>query len=214
MQAHQCLIESHYLPSAAFLSIFKKYESVIIDGHENYQKGSYRNRAYILGPNGPQRLSVPLRKGKHEQQPIREVQISYDEPWHRQQWKSIMTAYGNAPYFEYYKSELKSLIISKHETLFELNMKALIWLCNKMGLPEQQTEISTNFYDKVPPGIADLRNTIRPGEDVELDWFRQLQYPQVFESRFGFVPQLSGLDLLFCLGPASGIYLEQCILPS
>lgn len=213
MQAHQCLIECHYLPSIAFLCIFNKYERVIIDAHENYQKGSYRNRTYILGPNGPHRLSVPLCKGKHEQQPISEVLISYDEPWHRQHWKSIMTAYGNSPYFEYYKSELKSLIISKHKTLFELNMKAIKWLCKNMGLPEQSPDISTSFYETVPIVTTDLRDAIRPGEDVKLGWFRPVKYAQVFESRYGFIPQLSGLDVLFCLGPASGMYLEQCILP-
>jgi hypothetical protein len=53
----------------------------------------------------------------------------------------------------------------------------------------------------------DFREVIRakhPQEDAE---FEVRPYWQVFQHRYGFQPNLSILDLLFCMGPESVFYL-------
>ncbi|MBK6995246.1 MAG: WbqC family protein [Lewinellaceae bacterium] len=92
------LLETQYLPSIAWCSAVWQEKLVALDAAEHYQKGSLRNRCHIAGPNGPQRLSIPLIKGKHQQTPIRGVRISYEIPWQRQHWRTIKTVYGNAPF--------------------------------------------------------------------------------------------------------------------
>ena len=87
----------YYLPPVSWCAAAWNSEAIVVEACENYQKGSLRNRCFIAGPNGVQRLSIPLEKGKHRQMPIRDVRIAYDEPWQRQHWRSISTAYGNAP---------------------------------------------------------------------------------------------------------------------
>ena len=89
-----CLVEIQYLPPIPYMALFVQYDTVTIEAHENYQKGSYRNRAYILSPQDKQLLSVPLLKGKHQQMPITEVKIAYHMPWYSQHWHAIQTAYG------------------------------------------------------------------------------------------------------------------------
>ena len=39
--------------------------------------------------------------------------------------------------------------------------------------------------------------------------FQIVKYPQVFEEKTGFIPNLSVLDLIFCVGPQAGFVLEQ-----
>jgi hypothetical protein len=68
------------------------------------------------------------------------------------------------------------------------------------------TEVSeTSEYKKEYP--LDYRN-ISP----KTDWDKDLKfepYIQVFDSKHGFIPRLSILDLLFNLGPASEAYLNK-----
>ena len=101
MERNTLLIEAQYLPSIQFFSKLTRFSTLLLEAHENYQKGSYRNRCHIAGANGLMRLSIPLRKGKNEQLPIQKTLISYDEPWITQHWQSIRSAYGNAPFFPY-----------------------------------------------------------------------------------------------------------------
>ncbi|NJN78366.1 MAG: WbqC family protein [Saprospiraceae bacterium] len=100
------LIESQYFPPLAYFSVLLKHEKVWIEQFENYQKGSYRNRCHIATANGLLRLSIPLEKGKNNQTCIKEVKIHNDTNWQIQHWRAIKSAYGNAPYFEYYADEL------------------------------------------------------------------------------------------------------------
>ncbi|MFK7980892.1 MAG: WbqC family protein, partial [Saprospiraceae bacterium] len=75
------LIELHYFPSIQYFSKFFLHPSVVLEQHENYIKRSFRNRTHIASANGQLRLSIPLEKGKNQQQSIKEVRISYDEHW-------------------------------------------------------------------------------------------------------------------------------------
>ena len=82
------LSELHFLPCVGVFQHYAQAETIVLEAHENYQKGSYRNRCHILGANGLQRLSLPLAKGKNNQLNIREVQLSHEQDWPRQHWQS------------------------------------------------------------------------------------------------------------------------------
>ena len=119
------LIELHYFPSIQFFSKFFLHPALILEQHENYVKRSYRNRAHIATANGPLRLSIPLEKGKNQRKPIREVRISYEENWQSKQWTAICSAYGNAPFFEYYVDDIQPLFKEKTTFLFEHNLSLI-----------------------------------------------------------------------------------------
>lgn len=208
------LLPTAYLPSLSWCSQFWNANTVTLEAFEHYQKGSIRNRAYIAGPNGVQRLSIPLIKGKHQQTAIREVRIAYDQNWQRQHWRTICTAYGNAAYFEHYIDGLAPFYNQRYNFLFDYNFELinfilrdkLVWkgvlqlseAFNTTG--DKQDNTAKTFY-QTP---SDIQNTDisfpNPGASAT--------YPQVFQEKHGFIPNLSVLDLLFCCGKYGGEKLK------
>lgn len=190
-------------PITTFLTFMVNPKKVYLESQENYQKRSFRNKYRIAGPNGIIQESIPLVKGKNHGTPIKDVKISYDTSWPNQHINSIKTCYGSAPYFMHYGDEVFSLLSSHEESLFNLCMDSL-QLINRLlglGLNINQTDSYIKTYDD---GI-DIRNKI----NLKSKAFYTIAYNQVFEEKFGFRSGLSILDLLFCLGPESRIWLER-----
>lgn len=208
------LTELPYLPPVSWMAMIWEKQELCLEACENFQKGSYRNRCYIAGPNGIQRLSIPLLWGKHQQTPVREVRIAYNEPWQQVHWRSIQAAYGNAPFYPFYADELVRFYENRYVFLFDLNLDLLYFLLKKMGWPGkiQLTEGYT------PKGGAtqffDFRDGVTPKNLLSPAWFQPEPYPQVFTERHGFLPGLSALDLLFCCGRQSGNILQKSISTS
>lgn len=200
------LLEAQYFPPVQYFVVLAQAAELWVETQEHYQKRSYRNRCHIAGANGIMRLSVPLEKGKHERMSITQVQIAYHRNWHSEHWHSIRSAYGKAPFFEFYAEEIKTLLYAKPESLFELNLSTIRKLLQLLQLdcPIQLTE---NYSHQAPEGITDLRGAIHPKQPQLA--FQPLSYPQVFLERHGFLPNLSILDLLFCAGPQSAVLLQQ-----
>lgn len=189
------LIESQYLPPVAFFQLLANSENALIEGAEHYSKGSYRNRCHIAGANGLLRLSIPLASGKHQQKPIQEVKISYQQSWARQHWQSIRSAYGQSPYFDFYADELEEILLGEEVYLFQLNQKLIQWAC---GAIELEMPAITSAFEKEAAGKIDYRNQIHPKKEMP---FQLRNYAQLFEEKNGFLANLSIVDLIFCKGP-------------
>jgi hypothetical protein len=210
------LLETQYLPAVAWCAAIWPEKTVALEAAEHYQKGSLRNRCHIAGPNGPQRLSIPLVKGKHQQTPIREVRIAYEESWQRQHWRSIQAAYGSAPFYEHYVDDIRPFYEQKWTFLFDYNLdfQSLI-LKKKLGWTGSFEVQSTYCPLGDWSAGTDLRGNISGDFQAFPAWFSAKRYPQVFEARNGFLPNLSVLDLLFCCGKMGREVLEQsCVLPN
>lgn len=184
------LTSTAYFPPATWLPAGVRAGEWRIEQHENYQKGGFRNRCRIVGPNGVQTLSVPLVKGKNQRQPITEVRISHTSDWWRVHEQAIRTAYGRAPYFEYYADALFAVGRKQHEFLWQLNGELLNAVLQLLQNPVSvlPTEEFINPTASCFNRPVDLPDTLA-------------EYPQVFTDRHGFTPGLSVLDGLFCLGP-------------
>ncbi len=201
------LTELHFLPCIAAFQHYAQANTILLEAQENYQKGSYRNRCHILGANGLQRLSLPLAKGKNNQQNIREVGLSDQQDWARQHWQSIRSAYGNAPFFFYYSDEVEGSIRSLPSTLWEYNLQLLRTAFSLLQW-DKTIQLTETFHPTAEKGEIDIRGKYSPKSferQQELSW---PSYPQVFQERHGFVGNLSILDLLFCMGPQANLYLS------
>lgn len=207
----QSLIELPYWPPVSWLTLAWHSNVLWLEAAEHYQKGSYRNRSHIAGPNGLQRLSIPLEKGKHQQSPVRDVRISYREPWQKQHWRSITTAYGNAPFFEHLEERIVRFYEKPFAFLFDFNLELLGFTLNWLGA-QTTIEQTTQYSEQVRTPLTDYRNQVIPKATTPPDWFQAQPYPQVFLERHGFLSDLSALDLLFCCGKQSGLILQQSFL--
>ncbi len=199
------LVSIHYFPCIEWWTKAIQ-EGSAIEQFENYSKGSYRNRSHIIGPNGIQRLSIPLKKGKNQQTPITEVEIASTENWQKVHWQSIQSAYGNAPFFEFYSEIIKESLYYQTNYLFDFNKNIINNISECLGI---QNELNyTQQFDK-NPSIIDNRNAISPKNNVNNKDFKPPYYVQVFKEKHGFLANMSILDLLFCTGPQSLYHIEE-----
>lgn len=171
---------------------------------DNFQKQTYRNRAFIAHSNGILMLTIPIKHSKDKnRQKTKEVLVENDFPWQDQHWKSLQSAYRTSPFFEYYEDDLKPLFKNSVENLMKHNLNIFEVLCELIGI---DVEISkTSAFEKNFDGI-DLRNLIDSKKKSD---FVTEPYTQVLNANHGFLPNLSILDLLFNEGPNSLTFLER-----
>lgn len=192
------LIEPHYLASLAFFAALRRAKVVILERHERYVKQTFRNRCQILATSGRENLIIPLTS-KHGKVLITDIRIDYTQKWLSKHWRAIQSAYGRAPFFEYYGDDLKKILFKKEVFLYDLNYE-LLSICLKW-LNWDMTILETLTYEKGPPlDVLDLRSAInlKKAENVQY-FYKPVSYHQVFGSTF--VANLSIIDLIFCEGP-------------
>jgi hypothetical protein len=201
--AESAIIEIHYLPAISYFSALKNIDTIILERFENFAKQSYRNRCLINTSQGLAPLTVPLTD-KHGKVFIKDIRIDYSQKWLNNHWRTIQTAYGNAPFFEYYSSELHEILFKKFEFLFDLDYH-LLSLCLKW-LKWEKIIQETLTYNHSMSDCIDLRNVINVKKRDENIVDRSVvPYTQVFGNMF--VPDLSIIDLVFCTGPQANKYI-------
>jgi WbqC-like protein family len=201
------LIESHFLPSIEYFCALSRYDDIQLEAHEHYVKQSCRNRFYLLAVQGVERHTIPLT-GKHGKVPIGEVRIDYSARWQANLWRTIQSAYAHAPFFEHYRDDLHAVLSSSPAHLIDLNLNVLS-LCLKWLGWKKMISMSPSYQPETDRD--DLRNVISDKQNFRNRTFlRVVPYHQVFGNTF--VPNLSILDLVCCVGPDAGRYISGSLV--
>lgn len=199
----------HYLPNIHYFSRFLLYEKIVLDDLEGFERQSYRNRCHIAGANGQLSLIIPV-KNRGTGQLTKHVRIDNTNDWQRIHWQSIRSAYGRAPFFEYYTDSLSSFFQQRFELLFEFDLALLKVLIKLVGLPQDKLGLASELKDE--KDLINAGEFIHPKKDFTLDnSFHPKRYMQAFEERLGFLPNLSIVDMLFNLGPEVKVHFEKCL---
>lgn len=206
LERDRCLIESHYLPSVAYLACIAPFDTVVLERHEYFIKQTYRNRCHIATANGIGRLTVPLTS-KHGKVLITDVKVDYNQKWLNMHWRTIESAYRNAPFYEHYADDLRSILFKRTTYLYELNSE-LLTICLKW-LGYKKTILESASYEKVPDSqVTDRRNRVdAKNPALATDFFTPVLYHQVFGREFE--ENMSLIDLVFCEGPNARTVVES-----
>jgi len=203
------LVHPAYFGSIEQFVAISQAEELIFENEDNYQKQTYRTRQYIYGANGKLLLNIPIKHNKQKKahQKYKDVRIENNFPWQLNHWRSLETAYRTSPFFEFYEDEIRPLYEKEHTNLFEFNLMCFEVVSTCLQL-EQNISKTDDFQliEEISSEITDCRNLISAKKKT---LFSQEKYTQVFEEKYGFIPNLSILDLLFNEGPNSLNYLEQ-----
>jgi hypothetical protein len=96
-------------------------------------------------------LSVPIKRGSSHNVPIDEIEIDYSRRWVAIHTRSIVAAYSNSPYFDFYADDILGIIGSMTPKLIDLNMELTEHIKGITGLTTKLT-FSKSF---TPPYFAE-----------------------------------------------------------
>jgi len=199
-------IDLQYLPTLEFFAAIYGADEVLLFPNDLYQRQSFMNRTRILLANKVENLSVPIQ-GRRPKIPISQVKIDYSQKWQAIHLRGIQSAYGKAPFFEYFYPYFEQALMRKEESLWSLNVKLLTICLKLLRLP-----VKLNLVEgrEIQEGYLDIRGQIEPKRPFsERSYYQPYSYFQLFG--VNFEPNLSILDLLFCMGAESGDIIRQSL---
>ena len=202
-KAESALFSTAYLAPVEYFQYLKTAGKVCIEQHEYYQKQTYRSRCRIATANGIMDLSIPVEKRNHTL--IRDIRISEHSDWQTQHWRSIEAAYNSSPFFEYYADDFRPFFEKKWLFLWDFNMELLH---KTLELLDIETEIllTETYEPQTGEETLDLREIIHPKKEASIPL---KSYYQVFATKFGFIPNMSIIDLLFNMGNESQLVIAH-----
>lgn len=205
----KALLSSTYFGPIQWYQKLYRYDEVLVEHCDSYQKQTYRNRCLIATTNGVQALTVPIEAPSNF--PCEKgVRISDHGNWPHQHWQALCSAYGDSPFFQYYEDDLRPFFTGKWELLYDFNEAIRCKMCELLDI-HPKVSFTTDF---LPPqqtdslsSVRDFREAIHPKHPLPDADFQPRRYYQVYGQKHGFLPNLSILDLLFNMGPESIFFL-------
>lgn len=196
-----------YFGSISQYAVIAQSDSIIFENEDNYQKQTYRSRNYIYGANGKLLLTIPIKHTgdkRNNKQLYKDVKIENEFKWQLLHWKSIESAYRTSPFFEYYEDEMIHLFEKRKNFLLDFNYECMEVIQDCLQLDISYTKTLT--YQKEVETVIDLRTLVNAKKEKQ---YELSSYIQVFSDKYGFIPNLSILDLLFNEGTNALTYLEE-----
>lgn len=188
-------LPTYFSPISQFSQIIK-FKEIVFEVEDNFQKQSYRNRCYTYGANGKQMLNIPIKKNNTiGKQKTKDTLVENSVKWQDQHFKSLKASYNCSPFFEFFEDDLQKIFNKKYTFLNDINLDTFLFFIDAL-----QLEISykkTTEYQQI-----DRENDFRLLGNVKQNTIKQMpKYIQMFDEKYGFLPNLSMLDLLFMEGP-------------
>lgn len=198
MQQEICEFPPFLFPSTDWFTLWLSSNHKCVVKNYLWTKQSAFNRFYIDGPNGLQKLSIPVIH-PHQGARVDQIKISYHTNWQTIHLKTLHSVYNNSPFFQFLTDNLAELYSRQPVYLIEFILASidlcLFWLKEKKATVDlSNNTICTNSFDfELKTGIC---KQIQPKP-----------YNQVFSYKNGFIPRLSVIDLIFNEGPLAKSHL-------
>ena len=164
----------------------------------------------------------------HYPEKISEVKINNTVRWREKHWQALVTNYSRAPYFHTYADFFRDTFDREWDLLADLSIHIITFLAGIWDLKANIVRTSQRGLNHEDPTGrlvvicktlgADVYLSGKDGPNyMNIDQFADNKikvcyqefcseiYPQLFE---GFIPDLSGIDLLFNCGPMGKKFIE------
>ncbi len=198
------VLSTSYFPPISYVKAIMKADNVLIEQHENFAKKTLRNRCQIYAANGIISLSVPIVKTSAQKQNIKDTKIDYSTNWQKQHFKSIESAYKSSPFYMYLIDDYLQFFSKQFTYLLDFNLQILQTVLDFLEI-NANVELTDNYivsFDDCEDAKY-LTNVKKQGNNYVVND----KYYQVFADKYGFQPDLSIIDLLFCMGNEAYSYL-------
>jgi hypothetical protein len=194
-------LPTYFSPISQYIAIVNANE-VLFETEDNFQKQTYRNRCYIYSQKGKQLLNIPIKHTTtSSKKKTKDTLVDNSVSWQKQHLKSIQVAYRNSPFFEFYEDDLLPILAKEYKYLLDINIDTYLFITDALQINQE--------YKKTEEYQLNAKNNFSYLANAKQEHNGNFKpYIQMFDDKFGFIENLSLLDLLFMEGPNTISFLE------
>jgi len=219
------VLQPGYLPWLGFFEQIARVDTFVVYDDVQYTVNDWRNRNRIKTPTDVSWLTVPVKKEKHLEKFIKDIEIDNSQHWQIKHLGKLQSSYNKAKYFteimelidEIFKKDYKFLIdvdmdfINKVNEYLSVSTK-LIFSSNIPSVGSKSERLlsickyfSTTHYLSGSAARNYLKESIFTKDGIVIEWqdYKHPYYNQLWLKEQGFISHLSIIDLLFNQGPDS-----------
>lgn len=214
------ITQPNYIPWKGYFSNMRNVDYLVIYDDVQYTKRDWRNRNYLITPQGPSLLSIPvITKGRFNQK-INETIIS-DKKWFLNHWKFIENNYKKTKFFKKYSeqfyflyhninteiiSEINLIFIKKIIELLKLDIKIL--KSSDLNINgDRNTKLinickflNCNKYYSGPAAKNYIDEKLFLENNIQINYYNYNNFKEYKQNWNGFDHKVSILDMFFNLG--------------
>ena len=217
------------LPWLGLCNKVNRADLFIILDNVQFSKNNFQNRNRVLGPNGPEWLTVSIMLRGHTESTIARMKINNTINWSEKHWRTLQQFYSKHPYFAEHVTFFEETYAREWEYLADLNVHLIRYLFGELGiqtpmvkaseLPVRGTksELLAELCRAVgataylaglnAQSYLDESEFSKRNIQVIYHLFQHPFYPQRKSKEF--VSHLSCVDLLFNCGPESLVIITR-----
>ena len=208
--------QPQYLPWLGYFHKIYSSDAFVFLDNVQYKDREYQNRNRIRTKDGWMWLTVPVLKNNGSYPNISDVRIDNLQDWRKRHWRSLISNYGQAPFFKQYRDFFEDLYRRDWNALVDLNIYIVkemmsllgiekpVYMESGLGIGTKNTKriidicsaLKADTYLSGAGGKAylDEKLFVSGGVDLKYQEFAHPEYKQRYEP---FEPFMSAVDLLF-----------------
>lgn len=138
-------MQPYFLPFVGYFQLIASVDKFVVYDDVAFIKRGWINRNTLFVNGQRYLMTIPLSNGKRGVL-IRDLIIAHKaNNWKNQLLKTVRLAYSRAPFFSEVFPWFESQILSPHNSICQLNIESLLWVCKRNGISTEFVTSSTIY---------------------------------------------------------------------